>query len=237
MCDSLEVSQTSEDFVGEYYRKFQAGINLIDPSMTQSKVSNLDDNTQMRVIQYNEMYINEMAKNQFLEESMTRIQQQLSNTLEQNKLLMQQIDDFSHQLQESRQREEKVQKNYEIEKLLNQQLTKKMADQQQLIGSLQKRLREQQQYSRSYQSVSTSSRKGLFKAVTEDSTLKDTSGEVLEERPKQLRNDIYSQTAQNFFTPSPTKLPSQKNALEKRIEATLTQIRQIKQQFQIGNRK
>ncbi|CAD8157204.1 unnamed protein product [Paramecium octaurelia] len=127
-------------FLNDYYSKFKNSQNILEPSMTMSRVSQLDkmseDNsnvTHMKVVHASERLVIEMQKNQLLENKLFQQAKLIQD-------LQEQIDSKELQLQESIQLCEQLQSQVEKSEKINKQKSKEISELKFVINSLSKRL-------------------------------------------------------------------------------------------------
>ncbi|CAD8094369.1 unnamed protein product [Paramecium sonneborni] len=140
LTNMLLSNNLTDIFLNDYYSKFKNSQNILEPSMTMSRVSQLDkisdDNsniTHMKVVHASERLVFELQKNQLLENKL----------LQQTKLiqdLQEQIDSKELQLQESIQLCEQLQSQLENQKKINKQQSKQISELKFVINSLSKQL-------------------------------------------------------------------------------------------------
>ncbi|CAK89165.1 unnamed protein product (macronuclear) [Paramecium tetraurelia] len=119
LTNMLVSNNLTDILLNDYYSKFKNSQNLLEPSMTMSRVSQLDKNsednsniTHLKVIQTSERLILELQKNQLLENKLLQQSKQIQELLEQ-------IDSKELQLQESIRQCEQLQSQVENQTKIN----------------------------------------------------------------------------------------------------------------------
>ncbi|CAD8085426.1 unnamed protein product [Paramecium primaurelia] len=140
LTNMLISNNLTDIFLNDYYSKFKNSQNIVEPSMTMSRVSQLDkiseDNsniTYMKVIHASERLIIELQKNQLLENKL----------FQQTKLiqdLQEQIDSKELQLQESIRLCEQLQSQLENQIKINKLQSNQILELKFVINSLSQKL-------------------------------------------------------------------------------------------------
>ncbi|CAD8176508.1 unnamed protein product [Paramecium pentaurelia] len=138
---SMLISNNQTDiFLNDYYSKFKNSQNILEPSMTMSRVSQIDkmseDNsniTHIKVVHTSERLVFELQKNQLLENKLYQQTKMIQD-------LQEQIDSKELQLQESIQLCEQLQSQIENQTKINKQQSKQISELKFVINSLSKNL-------------------------------------------------------------------------------------------------
>ncbi|CAD8104904.1 unnamed protein product [Paramecium sonneborni] len=266
--NSEQASQNISQFLQrDYYEKFKLGQNLYEQSITLSRLSlgektseDYNNNTCIGLIHIQERLSDEICKNQLLENKVTQLTKDLQAAMEHTTILQKQNENYVQMLQEANMKFQKQIKNYEIEKMLNQQLMKKNQELLEVNNNYKKQVqsiekkKQLQNFSdckkiilskchqKSNQSICSSNRnkEKQNQGNTEESTVKDSSFSEMKSNDNQRFAESAQQfyKSQNFWSPNKQTSPKDQNInLVKQVEFTLKQIRAIKKQIQQLNKK
>ncbi|CAD8181633.1 unnamed protein product [Paramecium octaurelia] len=140
LTNMLVSNNLTDIFLNDYYSKFKNSQNLLEPSMTMSRVSQLDKNsednsniTHLKVIQTSERLILELQKNQLLENMLLQQSKQIQE-------LQEQVDSKELQLQESIRLCEQLQSQVENQTKINKLQSNQLLELKFIINSLSKKL-------------------------------------------------------------------------------------------------